>query len=172
MGPEEVFKFCPRCQADLVFADNNVKCAKCGLVHYINPIPCNAVIITNDKAEILLVERKTEPFAGKWDLPGGFISLGENLEESMRREAREELCIELEDLKYFQSSHDKYLYRGVCDFTIGFIFTAKIVKGGEICASDDAKSYRFFKKTELPWDDIAFFSIRNALKAFLINLDS
>jgi 8-oxo-dGTP diphosphatase len=39
---------------------------------------------------VLLIRRKHEPFAGCWALPGGFIEMDESLEESARRELREE----------------------------------------------------------------------------------
>jgi NAD+ diphosphatase len=170
MDPEAVFKFCPRCRAELVREHNKISCKQCGLVHYINPIPCNAVIITNDSGEIMLVERRTDPFAGKWDLPGGFIDLDEDLEGSIRREIREELGVELEDLKYVLSTHDRYLYKGVCDYTVGFIVSARIKAGENPAAADDAKSFRFFKPAELPWDDIAFASVRKGLRFFLESL--
>jgi len=39
---------------------------------------------------ILLVQRKHEPFRGKWALPGGFVEYGETVEEAVLREFEEE----------------------------------------------------------------------------------
>ena len=41
-------------------------------------------------ARVLLIQRRDDPFAGDWALPGGFIEMHETLEESARRELLEE----------------------------------------------------------------------------------
>lgn len=42
------------------------------------------------KAKLLLINRKGEPFKGKWALPGGFINMDEELETAAARELEEE----------------------------------------------------------------------------------
>ena len=53
-----------------------------------------AVILKNKK--ILLVQRKFEPKAGYWTLPGGTVELGETIHHALKREIREECGIEIE----------------------------------------------------------------------------
>jgi 8-oxo-dGTP diphosphatase len=43
---------------------------------------------------ILLEKRKNEPSRGKWTIPGGLVELGENLEQAVVRELKEETCLE------------------------------------------------------------------------------
>src|SRR3954462_13276808 len=109
-----MYKFCPKCghQADKK-SEYLLVCPNCGYDFYINPAGTNAVIIENSKGEILLVTRKFDPMKGYLDLPGGFIEVGESLEESALRELKEELGIEILNVKYFGSYPDEYLYQGV-----------------------------------------------------------
>jgi len=53
-----------------------------------------AVVLDGDR--VLLVKRAHEPLKGEWSLPGGAVDVGETLEEAIRREVREETCLEVE----------------------------------------------------------------------------
>ena len=57
-----------------------------------------AAVITDGKGRVLLLEHLLRPYSG-WGLPGGFISAGESPEECIRREIREEIGIELAELR-------------------------------------------------------------------------
>lgn len=58
------------------------------------PVPAVAALIRKEE-HVLLIKRGVEPSQGKWSLPGGKIELGEELQEALRREMKEELQVEV-----------------------------------------------------------------------------
>jgi 8-oxo-dGTP diphosphatase len=46
--------------------------------------------LRDDDLQVLLIQRKTPPFEGRWAIPGGFVEAGESLEAAARRELQEE----------------------------------------------------------------------------------
>ena len=50
------------------------------------------------RRRVLLVRRGAEPLKGQWSLPGGLLELGEELEDGVRRELKEETGLEVEPL--------------------------------------------------------------------------
>jgi len=56
-----------------------------------------AAVITNEKGQVLLLNHILRPVSG-WGIPGGFIDFGEQPEQTVRREIREEAGIELADV--------------------------------------------------------------------------
>jgi len=50
------------------------------------------------RGRVLLVQRKRQPLKGEWSIPGGLVELGEELEQALRRELREETGLEVEPI--------------------------------------------------------------------------
>ena len=57
-------------------------------------------IVTDNRGRVLLLKHRFRPGSG-WGMPGGFIEEGEQPEEALRRELREEIGLEIEKLKLF-----------------------------------------------------------------------
>jgi 8-oxo-dGTP diphosphatase len=61
---------------------------------YKNPTPTVDAIIQKN-SQILLIERKKEPFEGYLVLPGGFVNEGERVEDAAKREVKEETSLDI-----------------------------------------------------------------------------
>jgi ADP-ribose pyrophosphatase YjhB (NUDIX family) len=135
-------------------------CTACGYVHYVDPKVAVGTIIADERGHVVLVRRAIHPGYGKWVFPGGFIDRGETVEAAALREAREEcgLHVELGPLV------DIYSYPGVAVIVI--VYSAMVV-GGALACDDESLEARFFHADEIPWDELAFQSTREALTAFL-----
>lgn len=161
------YKFCFKCGGQLEFQEKNLLiCKSCGYHNYINPIAANGAVLENEQGEILLVVRKVDPQKGMLDVPGGFVDLDENVEESMKRELIEELGFSPKNLKYYTSYPDEYFYDGVLFPTLILLFVGR-VKDEKIIPHDDISGYKFYKKEEIPFDNIAFEGLKKTLKKYI-----
>lgn len=67
------------------------------------------VIIVDEKGRILLIKRSDQEktFPGKWGIPGGLIEWGETVEQALKREAMEEIGVEIEVVRFVGRYYDK-----------------------------------------------------------------
>jgi len=88
------WNYCPICSKKLVEGDDGQSmrphCTDCDKFYYHNPVPAACCFLTNDKGELLMVQRSVEPQKGLWTLPGGFVESGETTEQGALRELEEE----------------------------------------------------------------------------------
>lgn len=73
-----------------------------------------AAIITNERREVLLLEHVLRPASG-WGIPGGFMEYGEQPEQAICRELKEETGLELENVKLYRARilnrHIEFVFR-------------------------------------------------------------
>src|SRR6056297_2328876 len=101
--------------------------------------------------EILLIERKNPPFEGKWALPGGFVEIDEDLEESAKRELQEETG--LTNISLYQLQTFGKPGRDPRGRTISVAYYGFITSEGEkqkAIAGSDAKNVNWFDLNHLP----------------------
>src|SRR5882672_8117146 len=162
----ESLRFCPQCGGTLesrllkATEPERLVCTRCSFVYYIDPKVAVGTIISDERGRIVLVRRAIEPGYGKWVFPGGFIDRGETVEDAAVREAREEcgLDIRLDRLLNI------YSYPGVAVIIIAFAATAL---GGCLACDDESLEAQLFEPDQIPWDELAFRSTREALEEFL-----
>jgi len=70
------------------------------------PIPTVGALVRSSAGRLLLV--RTEKWRGLWGVPGGKVEWGERLEDALRREFREEVGLELSNVRFalFQEAID------------------------------------------------------------------
>jgi ADP-ribose pyrophosphatase YjhB (NUDIX family) len=158
-------KHCRNCGAAVVYRvpdDGDTReravCPACDTIHYENPLNVvGTVPYWGD--HVLLCKRNIEPRWGKWTLPAGFMELGESTEEGAARETVEEAGaqFEMEDLLSVLSVprvgqvHLFYRARLLSD---------RFDPGHETIEA------RLFAESEIPWDEIAFRTVRETLLAY------
>ena len=152
--------FCPRCaQPAEVAYPRSISCPHCGYGAYYNPKPVAAAIPVTAGGEIILLRRAFDPGKDLWTFPGGFVDLGESVEDAAHREMREELgiAIELGPLVGVYSRPDNQV--------VLIVFAARTT--GRPRTTAEASEVEAFDRTAIPWDELAFWSTGDALRDFL-----
>jgi 8-oxo-dGTP diphosphatase len=119
-----------------------------------------AVIL--DRAQILLEKRKNEPSRGKWSVPGGLVELGEDVEQAVIREVKEETCLDvyeprLLDVVNYVSLGEKggVMYHYVI---LDYLVT---VKGGDAKAASDADALKW-----VPFNEVEEYDLTESFRLF------
>jgi mutator protein MutT len=158
------YRFCPVCghalDKRLLKAGDPVRlvCTSCGYVHYLDPKVAVGTIIHGD-GKIVLVRRAIEPGFGLWVFPGGYVDRGETPQAAAVREAREECGLDVR----LDALVNVYAYPRRVPIIIVYAAT---MLGGRLCADDECSEAALFGEPEVPWDELAFPSTRDALQDY------
>ncbi len=134
-------------------------CKGCNTIHYRNPLMVvGAVPVWENR--ILLCRRAIEPRHGYWTLPAGFMENGETLQEGAARETREEALADIEVGPLFAAINVVHVNQ------VHVMFLAKM-RSGEHGPGDESLESRLVDESDIPWDEIAFPSVRFTLERFL-----
>lgn len=131
-------------------------CPDCGFVAYDNPKIITGLVATWED-RYLICRRGIQPRRGFWTVPAGFLELGETTAEGARREAWEEARIKTEVTGLI----------GI--YEIPRISQLYVIHSGRMTAPDHApgpesEDTRLVTWEEIPWDELAFPSVRWSLE--------
>lgn len=157
-------KFCSQCggpvEQRIPQGDNRLRyvCPQCQTIHYQNPrIVAGCLPVWGE--QVLLCRRAIEPRRGFWTLPAGFMELGESTAEGAMRETREEAGAEIELEGLFT------LLNVVRVGQVHFYYRARMLSE-RLDPGPETMEARLFSEDEIPWDEIAFRTVRETLERF------
>jgi ADP-ribose pyrophosphatase YjhB (NUDIX family) len=158
-------KHCKNCGTAVVYRlpdDGDTKqravCPACNTVHYENPL--NVVgTVPHFGDRVLLCKRNIEPRWGKWTLPAGFMELNETLAEGAARETVEEAGAQFEMEGLFSILN-------VARVGQVHIFYAARLLNDRFDPGFETIEARLFTEAEIPWDEIAFRTVRETLQLY------
>lgn len=163
-------KFCSQCGHPVIIdippLDNMPRhvCPSCKTIHYENPkiVVCSipAWESKSHETSILLCRRAIAPRHGFWTLPGGFMENDETTEQAAARETREEAGANVKISKLF-SLMNLPVYHQV------HLFYLAQLENTEFSPGEETLETRLFRESEIPWDNLAFSTIKYALKFYL-----
>jgi 8-oxo-dGTP diphosphatase len=158
-------KYCPRCGYGLeeryIEVEQHIRkiCSGCGFIFYLNPkVVAGAVPRQGDR--IWLARRNIEPSLGGWVFPGGYVDLGERVQDAAIRETREETRLDIR----LDSLLNVYSYANVGIVLV--VYRATVI-GGLAEATPESLEVRAFHLEDIPWAGLAFPSTREALTDYV-----
>ena len=133
-------------------------CTACGEIHYENPINVVGTLPVWGE-QVLLCRRNIEPRYGFWTLPAGFLELGESTAEGALRETDEEagVRVELQGL---------YTVLNVVRVGQVHLYYRARMLDTTLAPGPETIEARLFREDEVPWDQLAFRTVRQTLEHF------
>ena len=156
-----IMKFCSQCGAPVALripeGDTLPRfvCGRCHTIHYQNPrMVVGCIVEWEDR--ILLCRRAIEPRYGLWTVPAGYMENGETASQGALRETLEEANARVEIgplYALYNIPHISQVY---------ILFRARLLDL-DFHAGAETIEARLYAENEMPWDQIAFATVRNTL---------
>ncbi|MGQ0607265.1 MAG: NUDIX hydrolase [Chloroflexota bacterium] len=160
-------RFCPACGRPVeprTLEDDHRPRLVCpgGHVTWRNPrVVVGAIPMSGGR--LYLARRAIEPALGRWTYPGGFLEVGESLQEGARRETEEETELRVEIGRLIGAYSRPHV--GI----VTIVFEATVV-GGRPRPAAETSEVRAFAPNEIPWDALAFSTVESALRDWVASL--
>jgi len=141
---DRTHRFCGQCGTPLrtKSTERAKECPQCGLLHFPRLAP--AIIVLVERGSKLLLARSRHFMPGMFSVLAGFVEPGESLEEAVVREVKEEVGVDIKDIKYFGSQPWPFPHSLMIGFTATYA-------GGEITIDDaEIEDAGWFSMDDLP----------------------
>ena len=164
MWAARTIQHCRACGAPTVYqvpADDNrprAVCTACATIHYENPLNVVGTVPVWGE-QVLLCRRAIEPRRGLWTLPAGFMELDESTAEGALRETIEEAGAHVELQELFT------VLNVVRVGQVHLFYRARMLDT-HLDPGPETLEARLFREDEVPWDELAFRTVRETLKHF------
>ncbi len=145
-------RFCERCGSAFRQDTVNPQVCEAGHQHFDNPIVTVDSVFFNTEGEVLVAKRAIDPWKGQYDLVGGFVEVGETLEQCFEREAKEETGLERTDygeVLYVSSGPVTYPYKGTDKQLIIPAFVTQLKPNARPKARDDVAALAFYPLADI-----------------------
>ena len=130
----------------------------CGFVSYRNPkVVVGAVCEFGEK--VLLCRRAIPPRVGKWGYPQGFLEMGETTRQGAARETREEAGSD-----YDPAESELLAIYNLAGSQVQMIYRVDLASSDSVEAGTESLEARLFGWDDIPWDDLAFPTVRWTLE--------
>ena len=113
--------------------------------------------------QVLLCKRNIEPRRGKWTLPAGFMELGETSSEGAARETDEEAGASFALLGLFTVMNVARVGQ------LHLFYRARLLSS-QFNPGHETMEARLFSEAEIPWDDLAFRTVKETLERYFTDL--
>jgi len=133
-------------------------CSACAQVHHDHPSIMLTCFVACGR-KLLWIQRKLDPRAGFWAIPGGFMEAGETTAEGTARELWEETGIRLDpnSLEFYMT--------GTITFINQVYIAYRAVTDSEDCAPGiEAIDAAFYSREECPWDQVAYPEVNDSIR--------
>jgi len=165
MLPIDHFRHCPNCGAPAAPGKNPFRCPACPFTYYFNPTVSAGAFLSDCTGRRLVIRRAKEPGRGLLGVPGGFIDIGESAEDALRREVREEVGLEIAEVRFLGSFPNLYFYKGVTYPVCDLLFTGRALNPESARELDGVAGIEWRTLESLREDEFAFESMKAALRA-------
>lgn len=157
-------KHCRSCGAPVEYrvpADDNrerATCTACATIHYENPLIVVGTLPVW-REQVLLCRRNIEPRRGYWTLPAGFLEIGETTADGALRETIEEAGARVEMGPLFS------MLNVVRVAQLHLFYRAQLLDTS-FAPGPETIEARLFDERDIPWDDLAFRTVRRTLECW------
>lgn len=157
-------RHCRACGSAVTYrvpADDNrerAMCGSCQHIDYENPLNVVGTVPVWEDS-VLLCRRNIEPRHGFWTLPAGFMELGETTAEGAARETDEEAGAQIEIGELFTLMNVPRVGQ------VHLYYRARLLSD-RFNPGHETQEARLFTEAEIPWDEIAFRTVKETLEAY------